>query len=477
MDSIVRNILKLLVASTLLSSAACSPPSTYNPADPTSRDYYEMLLFQCLLQQDPCLPPLAPQKMAGFAANCWLTSTGNVRCAGANGGGQLGYDDTLNVGNGTAGRSLMEIGDVPLGGTATQISVEGGKACALLTTGAVRCWGKANDGELGYNDTLNVGDGTAGRSILDLGDVNIGGIATQVAAGTGHACALLTTGGVRCWGVNAAGQLGYDDTTNVGDGTAGRSIIAMGDVPIGTPAVKITLGENFTCALSAAGGVRCWGDGSVGQLGYNDALNVGDGTAGRSIVNMGDVPIGEPAVDIFAGNTHACALLEGGRVRCWGSGTAGRLGHNAATNIGDGTAGQSIIEIGDITMGGIVTSMSMGQNHSCALMDDKSVRCWGNGSNGRLGYNSSANVGDGVGQTIMEAGAVPIGGADVLQISAAQGSCALLTDGNLRCWGTNGQGQLGYNDTLNVGDGTAGRSIMEMGDVPMGVPLAITAPR
>ena len=111
------------------------------------------------------------------------------------------------------------------------ISSGGFHTCALLTTGAMGCWGLGSFGQLGHDSTASVGDAPA-RSVIAAGDVPVGETVSQIAAGGGlFTCALLTTGAVRCWGTGADGRLGYNSTANVG-ATVGQSIIAAGDVPI-----------------------------------------------------------------------------------------------------------------------------------------------------------------------------------------------------------------------------------------------------
>jgi len=132
---------------------------------------------------------------------------------------------------------------------AASITTGDSHTCALLATGAVRCWGYGGDGELGHNTTTNVGDGRgADLSIREAGNVPVGGTAVAITAGDFHTCALLATGAVRCWGSGGVGQLGHNSTTNVGDGEVGDlSIKAAGDVPVGGRVrVKATTGLSAT---------------------------------------------------------------------------------------------------------------------------------------------------------------------------------------------------------------------------------------
>ena len=163
-----------------------------------------------------------------------------------------------------------------------------------------------------------------------------------------------------------------------------------------------------SCALLANRAVRCWGSGSAGRTGHDSTANIGDGV-GQTIQAAGDVPLGATATAIATGNRQGCALLTTGAVRCWGQGSFGVLGHDSTANIGDGV-GQSIQAAGDIPLGGTAKAITGGGDHTCALMSTGAVRCWGGGPDGRLGQNDIMNIGDGVGDSIQIAGDVPLGG-------------------------------------------------------------------
>lgn len=396
---------------------------------------------------------------AGDSHSCALSVTGNVRCWGLGTSGRLGYGNTNNVGDGV-GVSIAAAGNILAGGTVTQIAAGGSHTCALLSGGNVRCWGGGGSGVLGYGNTNNVGDGV-GLSITAAGDVPIGGVATQITAGTSHTCALLSGGNVRCWGSGGNGRLGYGNTNNVGDGV-GLSIIAAGDVPIGGTATQVFAYVAHTCAVLSNGSVRCWGGGASGRLGHDNTTDIADGI-GPSIIAAGDVPVGGNVTQVSLGTSHTCALLTTGNVRCWGNGGSGRLGYGNTNSIGNGI-GVSITTAGDVPVGSAVTQIYAGSNHTCALLTTGSVRCWGSGTLGRLGYGNTTNIGDGVGPSIIAAGNVPTGSA-VFKIAAAQlHNCAVLSSGSMRCWGSGTNGMLGYGNTNNVGDGV-GPSIISAGDL------------
>ncbi|WP_168929396.1 hypothetical protein [Nocardioides sp. GY 10113] len=362
---------------------------------------------------------------AGEDHTCALLTTDAVRCWGIGADGRLGYGDTSGVGAGSVGNETpADAGDVPLGGKAVAIAAGGAHTCALMATGAVRCWGRANSGQLGYGDAADVGGGTTpGKETpADAGDVPLGGRAVAITAGDVHTCALMATGAVRCWGYGGLAELGYGDTDTVGDGSApGKETPAdAGDVPLGGKAVAITAGAGHTCALMATGAVRCWGTGSFGRLGYGNTDTVGDGSVpGKETpADAGDVPLGGTAVAITASRLHSCALMSAGGVRCWGAGGSGRLGYGDPVEIGAGLTvppGRATPgDAGDLPLGGTAVAVAAGGVHTCATLTTGALRCWGFGTAGRLGYGDGDSVGDGtVGgkETPAAAGDVPVGAA------------------------------------------------------------------
>lgn len=392
---------------------------------------------------------------------CMLLSDRSIRCWGRSTLGQLGYNNTTPVGNG-AGLTIIEAGSVPVGATVSQIIAGNTHTCAVFSNGTLRCWGDGSSGKLGYNNVNLVGNGI-GVSIITAGDVPVGGFVTQVAAGNTHTCALLNNGAVRCWGLGTSGQLGYNNANSVGNGV-GISIEAAGDVPVGGTVKQIEVGTDFTCALLTSGNVRCWGFGNSGRLGYNDTLDIGDGGAGGSIISNGDVPIGGKVKQIASGSSHTCALLENGVMRCWGNGNFGKLGYNNTLPVGNSVP-TSIAAAGDVPTGGSVSRVETGNDHTCAIYSDSTLRCWGSGTLGRLGYNNTTAVGGGV-ISIVGAGNINTG-STVAQVAAGSThSCALLDNAKLYCWGGNANGELGYNNTNQIADGI-GLSILEAGNVPV----------
>jgi alpha-tubulin suppressor-like RCC1 family protein len=370
----------------------------------------------------------------GNAHTCVLLDNGAVRCWGSNIYGQLGYANTNDIGDNETPASA---GDVPLGGTAVQIATGANHTCALLDTGAVRCWGFNQEGELGYAHTSNIGDNETPAS---AGDVTLGGAAVEIAAGEYHTCARLDTGTVRCWGKNMHGELGYSNTSAIGDNETPAS---AGDVTLGGTALKISAGGYSTCVLLGAGAVRCWGYNNFGQLGYGNTNSIGDNETPAS---AGNVSLGGNAIQISVGAQNACAVVDTGALRCWGYGLNGALGYGNTNNIGDNETPASA---GDVLLGGAIVHVAT-SGHTCALLDTGAVRCWGFGSRGQLGYANTITIGDN--ETPASVGDVMLGVAARLIGTGGAHTCAVLDTGAVRCWGTGARGRLGYGNTIAIGD-------------------------
>jgi alpha-tubulin suppressor-like RCC1 family protein len=273
------------------------------------------------------------------------------------------------------------VGNVNLGGKAVQIAAGEQHTCAILEGGAIRCWGLGATGRLGYGNSRNVGDD---ETPATMGDIELGGKAVGLALGAYHSCALLDNGAVRCWGFGLYGQLGYGQSTTIGDDETPAS---AGNVNIGGTARQIAAGAYHTCALLDSGAVRCWGYGIYGALGYGNTETIGNDETPAS---AGSVQLGGSAIAIAAGGHHTCAIMTSGAARCWGYGLHGVPGYSSVQTIGDNETPASA---GDLTIGAAVTHLACGTSHSCAVSSD-GVRCWGEGSLGRLGRATIDDIGD-----------------------------------------------------------------------------------
>ena len=310
--------------------------------------------------------------------------------------------------------------------------------CGLLAGGAVRCWGDDTFGQLG---TGNANRTHPVQMPSQSHSVHVGGRAVQIAAGEDHVCALLSTGGLRCWGDATFGQIGSGNTATIGDDEEPATV---GEVRVGGKVASVVAGRFHTCALLVGGAVRCWGDGLYGQLGHSGTSRIGDDEAPS---DAAEVRVGGRVRHLAAGANHTCALLESGAVRCWGLGADGRLGYGNTRSIGDDEHPETA---GDVRLNGQVMQLAAGKAHTCALMESGAVRCWGRGFSGQLGYADTRSIGDD--EHPGTAGDVRLG-ATAFRIAAGKNhTCALLTGGALRCWGSGFHGQLGYGGTRSVGD-------------------------
>jgi alpha-tubulin suppressor-like RCC1 family protein len=262
-------------------------------------------------------------------------------------------------------------------------------------------------------------------------------------AGEGHTCVLTGEGAVRCWGRNDSGQLGYGHALNLGDN---ELLSTVGNVPLAESTTQLAVGGHHTCALLEGGAVRCWGRNDSGQLGYGHTLPLGDDEPSAS---SGYVPFGGRAVELVAGFAHTCALLDTGKVRCWGHNAHGQLGYRHTRSIGDDEIPASA---GEVDVGGSVRHLAAGAWHTCAQLTTGAVRCWGRNESGQLGLNHTRPIGDD--ETPASAGEVSLGGS-VVQLATSSTShhtCARLESGAARCWGRNAHGQLGLGHFQPIGD-------------------------
>ncbi|HMQ24386.1 MAG TPA: hypothetical protein PKA98_00235 [Acidimicrobiales bacterium] len=372
--------------------------------------------------------------------------------------------DTASRGDGPGemGANLLTV-DLGTGRTATALATREDHTCAVLDDGSVKCWGGNATGQLGLGDTASRGDnpGEMGDDLPTV-DLGAGRTATSVTTGNDYTCALLDGGDVKCWGDNADGRLGLGDTARRGDGP-GEMGDALPVVELGTgrTGTAITAGANHTCAVLDAQTVKCWGRNLFGELGLGDTANRGDGADMGDALPPVDFGAGRTATVMSAGFSHSCALLDDDTLKCWGFNGDGRLGLGDFNNRGDapGEMGDALPAI-DLGSGRTVASFSTGAGSICAILDDAELKCWGYNLDGRLGLGDTATRGDAPGEMGDNLPAVQLGaGRTAVEVYSGEHSCARLDDGTVRCWGPNGAGQLGLGDAATRGDGPG-----EMGD-------------
>jgi len=405
---------------------------------------------------------------AGADYSCALTSGGVVKCWGRNDKGQLGLGDTQNRGDGP-----NEMGDknpgVDLGGKAVAVAVGWYHACALLDDGKVKCWGQNDSGQLGQGDSKNRGDG-GGELGDNLPAISLAGQAVAISAGGYHSCALLDDGAVQCWGANKYGQLGLGDTKNRGDsGNQMGSSLPRVELGKGRTAVNISAGNLHTCAALDNGALKCWGDGADGQLGLGNTNHRGDAPN-----EMGDdlpaVSLGAgKVVGVGTGGFHTCAVFDSGALKCWGHNDQGQQGNGDKIKRGDqeGQMGDALPAV-KLGQGRRAKQVSAVYDHTCVVLDDGSVKCFGWNNSGQLGLGDKNSRGDSADEMGDALPAVQLGGGRTgTQVGAGwDHTCAALDDGSVKCWGLNSAGHLGIGDRNARGDGPN-----EMGDALPAVQL------
>ncbi|MCG8418348.1 MAG: hypothetical protein MJE77_10440 [Proteobacteria bacterium] len=365
-----------------------------------------------------------------------LDNMGDKHPADYDGSGSVdGKDHAILVNNmGISGPLPATDDRVQCSSGSSVTKVAGGRdhTCALLSNKKVRCWGGNTHGQLGYGHTNRIGDD---ELLVFAGNVNVGGDVVDIVAGWYHTCALLQSGDVRCWGLNNYGQLGLSHRNSIGviDVPANHPV-----VNVGGRVVEIAAGVNHTCARLDDGVIRCWGYNAHGQLGYGDgAEDVGDDEHPAS---KSPVDVGGTVVELSAGNGHTCARLENGAVRCWGHNSHGKLGNpTLAENIGDNEPPSAAPPV---PVGASVRRISSANAHTCVITAANNVRCWGANDSGELGYGDRQSRGDN--ETPAQAGDVLLENLPVAElVTGSLYTCALLDNGQLRCWGENDNGELG----------------------------------
>lgn len=399
----------------------------------------------------------------GRAHVCARLDDGGVKCWGGGFDGQLGLGDPNDRGDepGEMGSNLPRV-DLGTGRKAVQIVAGNWHNCARLDDGTVKCWGaEAMLGLGGGMSDLGDAPDEMGDNLPTV-DLGTGRTAIRLAAGGHHTCAILDNEQLKCWGNNGIGQLGLGDTEGRGDqpGEMGDNLPLV-DLGTGRTARGIAAGMEHTCARLDDGSVKCWGTSLYGQVGLGDTSIRGDeaNEMGDNLpaVNLGT---GRTANGLIAGGYHTCARLDDNSIKCWGYNNAGQLGLGDRDTRGDNETIDTVPTV-DLGTGHTARSLAAGFSHSCARLDDNSVKCWGYAPYGELGYEDEVTRGDEPGEMGDNLPIVDLGtGLTAIEIMARfNTTCANLDDNNVKCWGSNYVGQLGQGDIVDRGDDAD-----EMGD-------------
>ena len=298
-----------------------------------------------------------------------------------------------------------------------QIAAGAEFTCALLdpdgdTIGGLKCWGANSWGMLG--------DGTISVSFEPVDVIGLSSGVVAVAAGRQHTCAVLVTGGVKCWGNNNSGQLGVGSETEY-------SLEPVDVAGLSATVKYIDTMNDHTCVVLADRSVQCWGDNAYGQC--------GDGTVATPKWTPVTVGLSVEAVRVSTGGFHTCVYTTDDTVQCWG--------RNDSSQCGDGTTDSP--KLSPLTVGGLVQpfSVSAGGEHTCARvgLNGRNVLCWGKNIDGQCGDGTldspkTAPV------TVIDSGGSGLTTVDGLQAGGVH-NCIITTTGTAMCWGDNAFGQCG----------------------------------
>ena len=362
---------------------------------------------------------------AGSEFTCGVLESGGLRCWGRNDVGQLGNENQI-ISATPGSRTQLAVRSIT---NATAVTAGSAHACALLSTGGVRCWGRNTTGQLG--------DGTTNNSFVPTTVTGLGTLTSQVSAvsaGDQHTCAIvvnpvsLSPPSVRCWGSNAYGQLGR--------GTTGGDFSTPAVVPGTSGAIAVAAGGRHSCAVLATRAVVCWGFNANGQLGDGTTTQRNTATPVSGI---------NTAWVVTAGAAHTCAGLQGGGFRCWGDNGLGRLGNGGLV----ASSTPTIVLMPPTLF--THEQVAAGADFTCGIAasaPDPDVYCWGGNNSGQLG------AGDFTSSTTPRVAPVPRSGSpldrSVVITAGKDHACALIrfsTSKRIVCWGANTYGQVG-NDAL-----------------------------
>ena len=374
----------------------------------------------------PPLTDIAYVSTGGGGHTCALTTLGGVKCWGYGLKGQLGTGTTID--------HTTSVNAIGLASGVVALDTGPFHTCAVLATGGVKCWGESGYGRLGApaDDLCNFAPcSKIPIAVLGLED------AVAVRAGGNHTCALTSSGGVKCWGANGSGQLGAETKETCGSATCSTTPVDVAG--LSGAATAIAVGSHHACALLASGGVQCWGNNRYGQLG--NGVMSGSNEAQPVPQDVLQEATGTELTDVTAvaaGGLNSCALTSTGEAKCWGWNVYGQLGDGTRTN--RATAAD--------VLGLKSEAVSIDTaSHTCVVTSAGAIRCLGRNTGGELGNGTSVNEPPFASLTLVD-----VVGLSSRPTSVAVGgmTCAVMTDGAVKCWGQSMRGGLGTGFTFGT---------------------------
>ena len=248
---------------------------------------------------------------------------------------------------------MAALGYVDLGAGRTAVSVSTGflVTCVVLDNGKLKCWGNNGYGQLGYEDITDRGDDPGDMAALNTINLGAGRTARAVDTSGTTTCAILDTKALKCWGDNTVGQLGYEDLVERGSNPGDMVALAPVNLGAGRTAIAVSV-ANPTCVVLDNKSLKCWGENTKGGLGQDDTINRGGNAGDMSALAAVNLGTGRTAKTVETGGTNTCAILDNNRLKCWGSNDSGQLGQNDTLPRGGSAGSMAALQPIIFTSGG-----------------------------------------------------------------------------------------------------------------------------
>lgn len=312
----------------------------------------------------------------------------------------------------TGAQAFSPVQTIKINGPITQLSSNWYSTCGVTADGAAKCWGRNLNGAIGDNTTAN--------KLIPTDVVGLGSNVVQISAGKSHSCAVMIDGTAKCWGAQFAGALGNGQTASV------NILSPVNATAFGSGIKSISAGDSFTCVVKNDGSAQCVGANGFGQLGDNSTTN--------RVAAVTPVGLTSGVNKIVAGVVTTCAVMTDGTAKCWGSNRFGQIGDGTVTNRSVPTTVQGLVGTTNISTHGYLNDYA----HTCASTST-GIKCWGMGIYNQIGDGQKVNRSVPTAVVGMETG---------IDVSTGVAhSCGMKADRTIWCWGDNAQGRLGDGTT------------------------------